>query len=247
MDGSMGVPIIDIHSHILPYLDDGARNMAEAIAMAADAYDGGTRVMVVTPHANQKGRFENYATSQMQDIFEKFQWELVRNQIPLVVLPGMEIYASKDMVSYIRRKRLTPLAGSKVFLVEFSFRTTIKEIEYLLEEMLYAGFQPMIAHPERYTWRGDIIEEVMALKEQGCYIQVNGDSVLGDLGEEARYNANKLLEADLVDVISSDCHSLRFRRGNLEQVQEHLIQEYGNQRAEMLLYNKAKELLQIKI
>lgn len=237
--------IVDLHSHILPYLDDGATSMAQAIRMAEDAYDGGTRIMVVTPHANQKGRFENYATSKMGEIFRKFQWELEKNKIPLQLIPGMEIYATKDMMSYIRRKQLAPLGRSQVFLVEFSFLAGEKEINDLLKDMLYAGLTPMIAHPERYHWKREITESVKALREQGCYIQVNGSSLLGELGKQARSNGEKLLAADLVDVLSSDCHSDRYRKADLSEVQEYIKHNYGNKRAEMLLHDKAMEILRI--
>ena len=113
--------MIDLHLHILPGVDDGSRDMDDSLAMADLAARSGVRTLVVTPHSNQMGRFENFCSSELTEAFDELETEVKRAGIPIRILRGMEIYASEDIGRKIRQGMLTGLAGSHYYLVEVPF------------------------------------------------------------------------------------------------------------------------------
>lgn len=235
--------IFDLHSHILPCIDDGSRDMEESLEMARIAADSGVRVMVATPHANQRGLYENYATGRMGEIFHILKNKIEDNRIPLTLLPGMEIFASADIMELIRRGRLCPMAGTSLFLIEFPFDCPQRRMEYLLEEMLEEGCVPLIAHPERYYC---VQDEPMLLKdfrEMGCLIQLNKGSVFGRFGPLSRETGKRILDRKLADVIGSDAHRADRRTPDMEPFRQYLIKEYGGEEAARLLEENPKRLL----
>ena len=236
--------IFDLHSHILPYTDDGARDMEEALAMARIAADSGVRVMVATPHANQRGLYENYATSRMGEIFRILNNKIQDSRIPLTLLPGMEIYASADMVEWIRRGRLCPMAGTSLFLIEFPFDCPKRRMEYLLEEMLEEGCVPLLAHPERYYCVQDEPMLLQDFRKMGCFIQLNKGSVLGRFGPLSCEAAKSILDWKLADVVGSDAHRADRRTPDMEPFRQYLMEEYGWEEAVRLLEENPKRLLE---
>lgn len=235
--------IIDFHSHILPYLDDGARNMEEALSMARIAVDSGVEVMLATPHSNQKGLYENYATSRMQEIFLQLQEELRWEKIPLTVLPGMEIMASQDVLSLIKRRKLCSLAGTELFLIEFPFPCLGEQMKYLLQGMISEGYVPVLAHPERYYCIQDDMEWLMHFQEMGCYIQINKGSVFDRFGPRSGETVRRMLELGLVDVVGSDAHGSRRRTPEMGEFRQYLTERYGETMAKTLLERNPQRLL----
>lgn len=235
--------IIDMHSHILPYVDDGAADMAEAVAMVQIAAQSGVRTMIATPHANQRGLYENYATERMQEIFEKLRERIRQQGIPVTILPGMEIFASEDMIRLIRHRLLCPIAGTNLFLVEFPFGCPEKQMERLLKEMLWEGYLPLLAHPERYYCVQDRIECLQNWQEMGCYIQMNKGSVFNRFGPQSGETARRMLEMGLLDVIGSDAHGADVRTPDMTSIVQYLTERYGEKRARLLLEENPKRLL----
>ena len=235
--------IFDLHSHILPYTDDGSRDMEEALEMARIAADSGVRVMVATPHANQRGWYENYATGRMKEIFRLLKDKIQDSRISLTLLPGMEIFASSDIVELIRRGRLCPMAGTSFFLIEFPFDCPQRQMEYLLEEMLEEGCVPLIAHPERYYCVQNDPMLLKDFKSMGCLIQLNKGSVFGRFGPRSGETAKRMLDGKLADVIGSDAHRADSRTPDMGPFSQYLINEYGGEEAARLLEENPRRLL----
>lgn len=238
---------IDLHAHMLPGLDDGAQTMADSIEMAKIAVQSGVRILVVTPHANQRGRFENYATPEMQQIYEDFCHELHKQRIPLRVLQGMEIYASGDVVELIHRRMLCSMAGTHYYLIEFPFHCPADDISYLLREMLSNGFIPIVAHPERYSCVQEDPEELQRWRQMGCVAQLNRGSVHGQFGSRCATAAETLIRLGYVDVFGSDCHGIRHRTPEMHSIYHYLQKNYGESRASELLLNNPLKILRSKI
>lgn len=235
--------IIDMHSHILPYVDDGASDMTEAVAMVRLAAQSGVRTIVATPHANQRGLYENYATEQMQEIFEKLEKTIRQKGILVTILPGMEIFASEDMIDLIRHRKLCPIAGTNLFLVEFPFGCPEEQMERLLKEMLWEGYLPLLAHPERYYCVQDRIECLQKWREMGCYIQMNKGSVFNRFGPRSGETARQMLEMGLLDVIGSDAHGADVRTPDMTSIAQYLKNRCGERRARLLLEENPERLL----
>lgn len=219
--------MIDMHSHILPGIDDGSPAMAQSLAMAAMAAESGTRHLTATPHSNQAGRFENYADDgKLERLFRTFQQELERAGIPLSVSLGMEIFASDDLYEKIRDHRLIGLNGSRYYLVEFHFDEDPLQIYRYLASVFRAGGIPLIAHPERYHCVQDTPALIYDWMQMGCLAQINRGSLFGRFGRAAMQTADTLLFNGLVTCIGSDAHSpwqrTTYMRDAELYLQEHL-------------------------
>ena len=132
--------MIDLHAHILPGIDDGAQDMLDALELAEIAWENGTKALVVTPHSNQPGRFENYNTKEFRDIYFKFCRILEKERISLKVYPGMEIFVTKDISEKIEKKLFVGLNHSRYYLVEFSFEEEPDDIRKGLKNILALDF-----------------------------------------------------------------------------------------------------------
>lgn len=239
-----GKGFIDLHCHILPGIDDGSQSMRESLEMAQLAVENGIGTVVATPHANQRGRFENYSTMRMQEVFDSFCEELRRRRIPLRVLPGMEIFATPDVTELIRRRMLCPLAGTRYFLIEFPFHGSADDMEVILAEMLKHQYVPIIAHPERYACIQHEPGRIAKLREAGCVVQVNRGSVQGRFGRRCAAAAAHLLDNGLIDVFGSDAHGAEFRTPELRSLWGHLECHYGSREAKRLMFDNPGRLLQ---
>lgn len=165
--------MIDLHSHILPELDDGSQSLEESLAMARMAVQSGVTVMVATPHCMDDRAQQVYAA-----------WRLLREalrdtEIPLKLYLGMEIFGTADTVRLLRAGRLFPLNGSQYPLIEFSFRSTGEEETQILYQVLRAGYRPLVAHPERYGYVRENPELINLWTKMGCLLQINRGSQIG--------------------------------------------------------------------
>lgn len=227
--------MIDLHVHILPGLDDGSQTLEDSLEMAELALEGGTRIVVATPHSNQEGRFENYNSSELKQVYQDFCLALNREKLPLRVLPGMEIFASEDMGEKISGQLLFGMNHTQYFLVEFPFDAEPWWIGERLEEIQDEGKIPLVAHPERYYCVWDYPGLVYQWIQMGCRIQTNKGSILGRFGRHVYKTADILLKNNLVTCVASDAHSPVQRTPYMGEVQEYLERYFGEERAYRLL------------
>ena len=204
--------MVDLHCHIIPYIDDGARNIGIAYAMAKYAYKSGVDTIVATPHCNLRDTRKNYYDREYIQMFALFKAFLKQRGLEIEILPGSEVFAHADNIRYlVENEKLATINHSRYLLVEFPFHQN----EYLISETLAAiarrGLVPIVAHPERY----DCVQANPALVgrwfEQGHVIQVNKGSLLGRLGRGAYECATQFLEDGLAHVIASDAHDMKYR------------------------------------
>lgn len=235
--------MIDLHTHILPRLDDGAKDFSEALSLAELALEGGVDTLVATPHSNQVGRFENYATGTLGQIFQLFQRALREENIPLQVYLGMEIYASSDVGEKIGQGKLIPLNQSRYYLVEFPFDQEPEIIGDTLDQIFSAGGVPLIAHPERYFCVQEYPVLVYGWIQMGCLTQINKGSLFERFGRHAARTAELLLQHHLVTCVASDAHSLYQRTTYMEDIREYLSDHLGDEAAYRLLTERPGKIL----
>lgn len=236
--------MIDLHTHILPGIDDGARDLEDALGMAELALESGVRTLVATPHSNQEGRFENYYSEGLEGLFGRLQRALRAEGLPLELLPGMEIFASDDLAEKIRRGDLIGLNRSRYYLVEFFFDESPGQIRYFLEQIFAAGGVPLIAHPERYFCVQEAPWRVYDWLELGCLTQVNKGSPLGRFGEGPAAAAEFLLEHDLVTCVASDAHRPYMRTTFMGDIQDYLSDQFGERVMRRLMLENPRRILQ---
>lgn len=235
--------MVDLHAHILPGLDDGAQDMEDSLGLAQLALEGGVDTLVATPHSNQEGRFENYDTPQLREVYRRLQEELKKEKLPLTLLLGMEIYASEDIKEKIENGALIGLNQTDYYLVEFPFACDPDRIGTCLEDVLDCGKIPLIAHPERYFCVQEYPGLVYEWLRMGCLSQVNKGSLFGKFGRHAHDAVQVLLKNQLVTCVASDAHSPYMRTTYMADAREYLEERYGDDAAYRLLTQNPKAIL----
>ncbi len=236
--------MIDLHTHILPGVDDGSPDMEESIAMAELAVEGGVHTLVATPHSNQRGRFENYRSAMLQNRFDELRNALEARGIPLHVLTGMEIFCTEDTAALIQEGLLFGLNHSDYYLIEFPFDADPDWMGDRLEEVLDLGKTPLIAHPERYFCIQDYPMIIFEWLSMGCRTQANKGSFLGRFGRHVRRTVHVLAEHDLITCVASDAHSSHMRTTYMDDLRRYLTDELGQMTTRRLLEENPSRILQ---
>ncbi|MDO5556090.1 MAG: PHP domain-containing protein [Clostridia bacterium] len=196
--------MIDVHSHIIPNVDDGAKNIEETFKMIEEAKKVGFTDIIMTPHY-----LENYYKNDSNEIVfwtQKLTEVLKQKQIDLKVHFGMEIYISNKMEELLKNKAVLTLCNSRYILIEMPLSSKINYLEYVIFVIKSFNLVPIIAHPERYKYiqqQPKLIEEIL---NEGCLLQCNYGSILGLYGRKAKATIKRFLKNDIVDFLGSDCH-----------------------------------------
>lgn len=233
--------MIDLHSHILPGLDDGAQSLRDSLAMARMAVDSGITAMVATPHC---------ADDRCREVYDS--WRFLREalqecEIPLQLHLGMEIFGTPDTARMLRAGQLYTLNGSRYPLVEFSFHSDGEEETAILEEICGAGFRPIVAHPERYSYIQQAPQILNSWYSMGCLFQLNRGSLMGRFGRRVQRTAVTLLERGFVTAIASDAHSYRMRTPWLQDIRKVLTHEISEDCARLLLRDNPNRIIHNEI
>ena len=236
--------MIDIHAHILPGLDDGARDTETALAMAEMAGESGVRTIIATPHCNLPGNRPNFADETLQRTFFAFCRSIHNANIPVNILLGMEIFGTPEVPELLRTGKLIPLAGSRCPLIEFPFRDYGQQATEILAGVAALGFRPIVAHPERYYYVQQSPELLNRWIELGCLLQVNKGSLLGRFGPAEEATALELLDRGFVSFVASDAHSPIVRTPWMADVQDLIADEYSPKLARRLLEDNPQTLLE---
>lgn len=229
--------MIDLHSHILPELDDGSQSLAESLAMARMAVDSGITAMVATPHCAYD------RTQEVQESWQLLTEALRDNGIPLKLYPGMEIFGTADTVRLLKEGKLLTLNGSQYPLVEFDFRSGGETETLVLRSLCKAGYRPVVAHPERYSYVQRNPHLVNQWHWMGCLLQVNRGSLLGRFGRQAQAMAVEMVERGFAAAVATDAHSPRVRTPWMRDVKEMLTREVSPLCARTLLQDNPRKIL----
>lgn len=234
---------VDIHCHILPGLDDGARDMAETLSMLRIAAGEGISDMIVTPHY-RAGRF----TASPEKTLEKLRQvqEVVDAQsIPVQLYPGNEIYWFEDMLSLLKQHGLCTLGDSNCVLIEFSPSVLFQTIHNAMDRTMSEGYRPILAHAERYGCLLRDAESVGFLHDMGVGIQINASTVTGKNGAAAKRFAHRLLQENIVDHIGTDAHGATHRAPEIARCREIILKKYGDAYAYRIMRGNAEDILKI--
>jgi protein-tyrosine phosphatase len=195
----------DLHSHMLPGVDDGAKDLDQAINMARQAVADGIAVSILTPH-HLNGVYRNGA-EEIRDRCSAFDAALKERGIHLVVRPGAECHLVPELPAALAAGSAMTLADrGKVILVELPVHTVPRGATEILEEILGLGLQPIIAHPERNTELARQPARLAEWNEMGCLGQVTAQSCTGRFGAAVQAAAREMVRLGLIHFIASDAH-----------------------------------------
>ena len=226
--------MIDLHAHVLPAVDDGARDLDEALAMLRVAAADGTRILCATPHAH--GPDYDVPVPKAAEAFATLSRAAAAAGIPIELRLASEVWYRPDLDAVARAGSLVPLAatGRRYVLIEFPPTHLPAEAEETYFRLRLEGFVPVIAHPERNPAFWADPKKVERLREQGALVQVTAGSLTGMFRAEARKCAKDLVKRRAVDLIASDCHRAERRPPGLSEAARVLERWAGRGEAERL-------------
>ena len=231
--------MIDIHSHILYGVDDGAKSLTESIEMLKDAREQGVMAVIATPHYRH-GMF-SYPNKVIEENFARLKREAEKIGIELYL--GTEQHVNSMTVEYLANGRCHTLADTPYVLVEYKYETDFSYIKESVQELLRHGYIPIVAHVERYACM-EKLTHVEFIKEIGAMTQVNADAIIGKNGLRAKGYTKKLLKNALVDFVASDSHGIKERNSHMGKCREYLYKKYDRRYVNKILEKNAREILQ---
>ena len=199
--------MIDIHTHIIPNVDDGSPNLETSINMIKHELDIGVDTIICTPH-HIYHRYEK-TVEEIKKQFELLKSEVEKLNLPVKLYLGQEICYThrEDIIKMLKEGKLLTLNNTNRILLEFSFTREPEDVLDVIYNFSVNGYEVIIAHVERYEWM--TLDKVKDLKKEGALIQINSNSYLGLTTWKEKRFTKKLLKLGLVDYVASDTHSFR--------------------------------------
>jgi protein-tyrosine phosphatase len=198
--------MIDIHCHLLPNIDDGPSSWEESLEMARIASQDGIQMTIATPHWIQGTKWEPNPDEIKKKVNE-LNNKLKENEIPLNVLPGMEVGISENLFELVSSGEVLTLGESHYLLIEIPFVSVPPAIEEIIFNLKDVGIHPVLAHPERNQELQKNPKKILELTRTGAFIQVTSGSFCGDFGEKAKRCAIQFAKDGVIDAVASDAHS----------------------------------------
>lgn len=233
----------DIHCHVLAEIDDGARSFEDSLQICKIAAQEGIRAIAATPHFIDK----QSETEQSKIISALYQLnQAIKNKgIELMLLPGMEVYLTPDLVELYEQGKIITLNYKNHMLIEIPILS--KNLPLYLNDVLFRlqlkGVRPVIAHPERCR---SVIRNpniIYDLIENGCIIQLNSGSLEGAFGREVQKTAYDLLKHNMVHIIASDNHSTYDRMSSLKECYDIVSKKFSKTTAKDLFINNPYKVI----
>ncbi|MDO4276908.1 MAG: capsular biosynthesis protein [Eubacteriales bacterium] len=234
------IGLYDIHCHILPGVDDGARNMEEACWMLKKEYSEGVRRIILTPHFRRE-MFEPPQELVMQQ-FHKVQKAAAGISEDLKLYLGCELHASMDMVAGLKSGKRLTMAGSRYVLTEFGNCDEKAYIRERIQQLILNGYIPIIAHIERCQALKNDISFIEELKNLKACIQVNADSISGKEGFMMKLFCKKLMKQDLLDFIGTDGHGSKRRVPEIAKCFQQVEKTMGAHYAKRIFIENPKKI-----
>ena len=222
--------MIDLHTHILPGVDDGVPTLEAAIEFARVAAESGTRTIVATPHYR-----DGFYMNPRDEVLEKvaaLSGALASAGVPVEVLPGAEVHICPDLIQRVQKGHAPTLADNgKTVLFELSMSQYPVDLENLVFQMRLAGLQVLFAHPERIRYFEEDLRRYEAVLRLGAFGQITTGSVLGVFGESIEEFSEELVRKGLVHVLASDAHNTRGRPPVLKEAVATIARWVGDEHA----------------
>ncbi len=233
--------IVDLHCHILPYVDDGALRCEESDELLEMLFQQGVRVLCATPHL-RKGMFET-PDEEIQAQFADLLKRADRLGERMTLLLSREYHCDDLFRERLEAGNVLCMGAGNTVLMEFSSRHTFKDILSWVEGVRRRGYSPLIAHIERYPALNGSPEKVSALIQSGAKIQMNAGSILGREGFRQALWSKRLLKKSLVHVVASDSHDPELRPPELDACMKVLRKIVGSDDAMALLRDNPIKIL----
>ena len=197
---------VDVHSHFIPGIDDGAETMEDSVAMIAGMQGLGYSKVITTPHV-----MSDYYRNSSDDIrrgCDAVREALRKENIDVEIECAAEDYLEAELMAKVKAKDLLTF-GENYVLFELPFIGEPANFSSVVFEMQLAGYQPVLAHPERYGFWHNDISKYQELADKGILLQLNMNSLTGHYSPAVKKIAAEMVQNDLISLVGSDCHNIR--------------------------------------
>ena len=227
--------MIDIHTHVLPFVDDGSIDNNLSLDMLKECVNQGVTDIILTPHYR---KIYKLPPNILKSEFEKFKIIVKNENLPINLYLGQEIFIERDYKQIFADKKVLTMNDSNFALIEFDYENDV-DMPDIIYELKMLGYTPIVAHYERYLMSD--YETALEIKSLGGLIQINAESIVG---KTKRYYAGlikKLFKNNLVDFVSSDVH---FNRVNhLLNAKQFVQKKFGEETANKVFIENAKMII----
>jgi protein-tyrosine phosphatase len=234
--------MFDVHTHILPGIDDGADSIETALQMARIWVEQGVQVVAATPHI-LPGVYCNAGPS-IRSAMARLQVCLNDAGVALLLVTGADNHFAPKFVAGLAEGRLLALNDTRYVLVEPPHHVAPPRLGTVFMELQVAGYVPVLTHPERLSWIGDRYDEICELRHRGVLMQVTAASLTGSFGATPRYWAERMLGEGLVDILASDAHDVARRPPNLAEGHARAQILVGRAEADNLVIHRPRAVLE---
>lgn len=235
---------IDIHSHILPGIDDGATNLEETMRMLKKAANGGIEHIIATPHFHY--RRGHAKPEQIRMLVENARRLIAEEGISIQLDAGNELYCTHELLQMVKDGEALTLADSNYVLLEFSPDTERKKIQNAVYQFLCEDYYPIIAHVERYEAFQHDWEFTEDVSDMGAYFQVNSGSLSGTFGWRIKKFSRMMVQRGMVQFVATDAHDLQKRSPVFMKAETWMLKKLGAVETEKILYRNPKMILKNK-
>lgn len=232
--------MIDIHSHILPGLDDGAKDVKESIQILEHIINQGISEIIATPHI-LPGSYDNNKET-IDKAYQLLIQEVESKGLEIKIYKGAELYLVPNLKEKIYKENFT-LAGSKYILIEGALQGLPTDLVQMLFELQIAGYKPILAHAERYANIQNNPDIVKDLINRDILIQINAGSLFGEFGQNAAKVAHQLLQEGGVHFIASDVHHIKNRQVMMKEVYGFIADNLDIMIAELLMQENPMKVI----
>lgn len=233
--------MVDLHSHIIPKIDDGSQSIETSILMLQEAKKAGFTDIFLTPHY-----IENYYDLDIQTRKEKFE-ELQKiakeKNIDINLYLGSEIFINPEIDVLYSKKAILTLNNSRYMLIEIPMNDTILYLDDVIENLTYMGIVPILAHPERYEYVQNDISVCERLIDKGVLFQMNFGSIIGVYGKDVKKTAIKLLKNNYIHFLGSDVHRKESIYTKIESAKKKIIKIIGKEKFDILTIKNPNHII----
>ena len=232
--------IFDIHCHILPSVDDGARNETSTDRMLRIAASEGIDVIVATPHFSYDREKEEVEMIKRKYAEVRALWK--KRGADKEMYLGNELFYSEGVIEALQDGRALTMNGTRYVLVEFPMYAEFSNIQKAIQKLQYAGYIPIIAHVERYEYlrKKGIMQELVSM---GAYMQVNASTIAGKHGIFAKHQVMKWIKQGVIHFVATDAHDSRERRPEINKCAAYLEKKLGVSKTHQLLWDNPMKML----
>lgn len=230
--------MIDVHSHILPGIDDGSQDIEESLSILNKLKEIGFTDVIITPHYIE-GTSYNSNNKEKKELLNELQ-----KKVDLNLYLGNEVYIFNDIIEYIEKKEIHTLNGTDYLLMELPFENEISSLDMFIFKLMDRGVKLIIAHPERYAFLQKNPKSIVPLIEQGVIFQSNYASITERYGKEAKKTLIYFLKHNYIHLLGTDIHHQRSSfYEKFPKMKKAIIKIIGKEKWNELTYINPKKVL----